>query len=73
MKKILLALLTFMTFACLALGAACEKNKPVFNEGYLDVIELGDPIMLDEYVDPDTMDDYTLILRSDATGEEIDL
>ena len=73
MKKILLALLTFMTFVCLALGAACEKNKPVFNEGYLDVIELGDPIMLDEYVDPDTMDDYTLILRSDATGEEIDL
>ncbi len=73
MKKILLALLTCMTFVCLALGVACGKNKPAFNEGYMDVIELGEPIMLDEYVDPDTMDDYTLILRSDSTGEEIDL
>ncbi len=73
MKKILLALLTCMTFVCLALGVACGKNKPAFNEGYMDVIELGKPIMLDEYVDPDTMDDYTLILRSDSTGEEIDL
>lgn len=73
MKKIWLALLACIAFMCLALGTACEKNQPVFNKGYLDVIELGDPIMLDEYVDPDTMDDYTLILRSDSTGEEIDL
>ena len=73
MKKILLALLACMTFICLALGSACEKNKPSFNEGYMDVIELGNPIMLDEYVDPDIMDEYTLILRSDSTGEEIDL
>lgn len=73
MKKILLALLACITFICLALAAACSQPKLAFNEGYLDIIELGDPIRLDEYVDPDSLDEYTLVLRSDETGEEIDL
>lgn len=73
MKKILVALFTCIMLACLAFGVACGKSKIAFNEGYLEVIELGDAIRLDEYVDPDQTDDYTLILRSDETGEEIDL
>ena len=75
MKKIWLAILTCLTFACLAFGVACAEDKTVlaFNEGYLAEIELGEPIMLDEYIDPSLTDDYTAILTHDETGEERDL
>ena len=72
-KRICLTILACLTFIFLIIGVSCGKTKLAFNEGYLDVIELGEPIMLDEYVDPYILDDYTLILRSDSTGEEIDL
>lgn len=75
MKKIWLALLACLTFACVALGVACGEDKTIlaFNEGYLEEIELGDPIMLDEYIDPKLTDDYTAILVHDETGKERDL
>ena len=81
MKKFWLAILASLTFGSLALGAtACsiggnveDETKLMFNEGYLEEIVLGDPIMLDEYVDPFLTDDYTLTLTCDETGEERDL
>ena len=76
MKKFWIALLACLTFACLMLGVGCgsaAENKLAFNEMYLEEIELGDPIMLDEYIDPDLTDDYTALLTCDETGEERDL
>ena len=74
MKKFWIAILACMTFLCLTLAAACSMKKgPEFNEGYLQEITLGEPIMLDEYVDPKSMDEYTLILTCDETGQERDL
>ena len=82
MKKIWLTLLACLTFLCLAMGAAScdafggskvEGPKLEFNEMYLQEITLGDPIMLDEYIDPLFTDDYTAILTCDETGEERDL
>ncbi len=46
---------------------------PAFNKGYLEEVKLGEPIMLDEYVNPQSMEDYTLILTCDETGQERDL
>ena len=76
MKKFWIALLACLTFACLMLGVGCGSeaaNKLAFNEMYLEEIELGDPIMLDEYIDPSLTDDYSAILTNDETGEERDL
>lgn len=76
MKKLWVALLACLTFVCLALGAACaseSETKLAFNEGYLEEIILGEPIMLDEYIDPSLTDDYTAILTCDETGQERDL
>lgn len=73
MKKIWLALLTCLMFVFVAFAVACGGGKPVFNEGYLTEIVLGEPIMLDEYIDPETTDDYTMILTCDETGETRDL
>ena len=74
MKKFWIALLSCLTFVCMICGIACSDSKgPIFNEGYLEEITLGDPIMLDEYIDPDFTDDYSFILICDATGEERDL
>ena len=76
MKKLWVALLACLSFVCLALGTACsgaDKTKLAFNEGYLEEIILGEPIMLDEYIDPSLTEDYTAILTCDETGEERDL
>ena len=76
MKKLWIAFLGCISFVCMALGVACsggDKKELVFNEGYLEEIILGDPIMLDEYIDPYLTDDYTAILTCDETGEERDL
>ena len=77
MKKIWLALLACMTFICVALATtSCsfgEQQKTAFNECYLEEIVLGEPIMLDEYVNPELTDDYTLILTCDETQQERDL
>ncbi len=78
MRKIWLSLLTAITFACLLLGVGCNKTKDegpklAFNEGYLTEYTLGDPIMLDEYIDPFFADDYTFTLTCDETGQERDL
>lgn len=80
MKKILLILLAGLACSCLWLSACStpgaqgqEEQGLIFNEGYLEEIELGDPIMLDEYINPNLTNDYTLILTSDETGEQFDL
>lgn len=76
MKKLWIAFLGCIFFVCMALGVACsggDKKELVFNEGYLEEIILGEPIMLDEYIDPYLTDDYTAILTCDETGEERDL
>ena len=77
MKKLWIALLACMSFVCMSLGIACSKEedttKLAFNEGYLEEIILGEPIMLDEYIDPNLTEDYTAILTCDATGQERDL
>ena len=76
MKKLWMAFLACISFVCIALGAACsdgDKAKLAFNEGYLEQIVLGEPIMLDEYIDPSLTDDYTAILTCDETGQERDL
>ena len=74
MKKILLTLLACMTFIVMALAASCSsKSELMFNEGYLEEVVLGEPIMLDEYIDPNLTDDYTAILTFDETGMERDL
>lgn len=77
MKKIWLAVLACLTFVCLTMAAGCsllgDKTVLAFNEGYLQEITLGEPIMLDEYIDPSLTDDYTVILTCDETGQERDL
>ncbi len=76
MKKFLVALLATLSIGCMALGAsACsfDKTKLAFNEEYLQEIVLGDPITLDEYIDPMLTNDYTAILTCDETGQERDL
>ena len=74
MKKFWITLLACLTFVCMALGVACASGpKLAFNEGYMEEVKLGEPIMLDEYVDPRLTDDYTLILTHDETGEQRDL
>ena len=77
MKKIWLTLLACMAFVCMTFAVtSCsllEKPKTAFNEGYLEEVVLGEPIMLDEYIDPDLTDDYTAILTCDETGQERDL
>lgn len=76
MKKIWLTFLACLTFLCLTFATACSINqKPqlAFNEGYLEEVVLGDPIMLDEYIDPEFTSDYTAILTCDETGKERDL
>ena len=76
MKKLWIALLACLSFVCMALGAGCSsggKTKLAFNKGYLEEIILGEPIMLDEYIDPSLTDDYTAILTCDETGQERDL
>lgn len=77
MKKIWLALLACLTFVCLMFAASCSllqpKTKLAFNEGYLQEITLGDPIVLDEYINPMLTEDYTAILTCDETGQERDL
>ena len=81
MKKIWLTLLASLTFLCLTMAASCSilggsvTQGPTleFNEGYLEEIVLGDPIMLDEYIDPFFADEYTATLICDETGEERDL
>ncbi len=83
MKKIWMALLMGVMLACLSLGVACgdsgdgstteSKGGPEFNEGYLTEYVLGEEIMLDEYIDPNTTEEYTLVLTRDETGEERNL
>ncbi|MBQ8429366.1 MAG: hypothetical protein IJX30_04660 [Clostridia bacterium] len=75
MRKIWLMLLSCIAFACLAFGAVgCDDTeKLAFNEGYLEEIVLGEPIMLDEYIDPELTDDYSFTLICDETGQERDL
>ena len=74
MRKFWLALLTCLMFAFAAFAVACGGSSgPAFNEGYLTEIVLGEPIMLDEYIDPETKDDYSLVVRCEETGEERDL
>ncbi len=73
MKKIWLALLTCLMFVCAAFAVACGNSGPAFNEGYLTEIVLGEPIMLDEYIDPETTEDYTLEVTCEETGEVRDL
>ena len=69
-----------MLSACFAftvfLGVSCAGNGasgPTFNEEYLAEVKLGDPITLDEYINPNLTNDYSAILTSKETGEEIDL
>ncbi len=81
MRKILLILLSCIAMSSLCLSACVvlpqggtgEEVGLTFNEGYLDVIELGESIMADEYIDPNYSNDYTLVLTSDETDDEIDL
>ena len=77
MRKIWMTLLACMSFVCLAFATSCslfeDKTKLAFNEGYLEEVLLGEPIMLDEYIDPYFTEDYTAILTCDETGEERDL
>ena len=76
MKKLWIAFLACISFVCIAFGVACsggDKKELAFNEGYLEEIILGDPIMLDEYIDPYLTDDYTAILTCDETGQERNL
>ncbi len=80
MKKILTTLLAAVSFVLLMFAAGCQTTEPqpeepklAFNEGYLEEIKLGDPIMLDEYIDPLLTNDYTAILTCDETGQERDL
>ena len=78
MKKFWLTILACLTFLCALMGVACgDKGETgpriAFNEGYLEEIVLGDPIMLDEYIDPFFAEDYTAILTCDETGQERDL
>lgn len=76
MKKLWIAFLACISFVCMAFGAACsggDSTKLAFNEGYLEEIVLGEPIMLDEYIDPSLTDDYTAILTCDETGQERNL
>ena len=76
MKKLWIAFLACISFVCIAFGVACkggDKQVLAFNEGYLEEIVLGDPIMLDEYIDPYLTDDYTAILTCDETGQERNL
>ena len=84
MKKIWLAILASLTFGSLAVGAtSCsmmggssvseDTTKLMFNEGYLEEVVLGEPIMLDEYIDPFLTDDYSATLICDETGQERDL
>ena len=78
MKKLWVTLLACLSFVCLLFGASCSNEnkdevKLAFNEGYLEEITLGEPIMLDEYIDPSLTDDYTAILTCDETGEERNL
>lgn len=76
MKKLWVALLACLSFVCLAFATSCSfggGTKLAFNEGYLEEIILGEPIMLDEYIDPSLTDDYTAILTCDETGQERDL
>lgn len=76
MKKLWIAFLVCISFFCIAFGAACtdgDKTKIAFNKGYLEEIILGEPIMLDEYINPSLTDDYTAILTCDETGQERDL
>ena len=73
-----MALLASMIFFCMSVVVSCGGNGnneggPVFNEGYLTEIVLGEEIMLDEYIDPETTEEYTMILTCDATGETRDL
>lgn len=72
-KKIWLAILACLTLVCAAFGVSCGETKLAFNEGYLEEIILGEPIMLDEYIDPSLTNDYTAILICDETGQERDL
>lgn len=77
MKKSYITLL--ITTFCLSLifFTACntqaEKVELAFNENYLQSVELGEPIMLDEYIDPYLTNDYTAILTSNETGQSYDL
>lgn len=81
MRKVLLILLTCIATSCLCLsacfapvqGGTAESYGLAFNEGYLDVIELGESIMLDEYIDQNYSNDYSLILSNEETGDEFDL
>ncbi len=81
MKKIWTAFLACLTFVCMALlasscallGGSSATPKLAFNEGYLEEVMLGEPIMLDEYIDLSLTDDYTAILTCDETGEDRDL
>ena len=76
MKKLWIAFLACISFACIAFGVACggsDKKELMFNEGYLEEIVLGEPIMLDEYIDPYLTDNYTAILTCDETGQERNL
>ena len=61
MKKLWIAFLACISFVCIAFCVACsggDKKELAFNEGYLEEIILGDPIMLDEYIDPSNTDRY---------------
>ena len=76
MKKLWMTFLFCIFFVCIAFGAACSngnKKELAFNEGYLEEIVLGEPIMLDEYIDPYLTEDYTAILTCDETGQERNL
>lgn len=73
MKKLCMIFLTCISFVCIAFATSCDKTKLAFNEGYLEEVVLGDPIMLDEYIDLSLTDDYTAILTCDETGQERDL
>jgi len=73
MKKLWMIFLTCISFVCIAFATSCDKTELAFNEGYLEEVVLGEPIMLDEYIDPALTDDYTAILTCDETGQERDL
>ena len=83
MRKVLLILLACIAASSLCLaacfapvqngGAGGETYGLAFNEGYLDVIEVGEPVMLDEYINPYYSYDYSLTLTHDESGEEYDL
>ena len=76
MKKLWIAFLFCISFVCILFGGACasdDKKELAFNEGYLEEVILGEPIMLDEYIDPYLTDDYTAILTCDETGQERNL